>query len=88
MEELSVASWQLAEPDHEFRISSVEKRYSMSGRVGLFDVKSGKRLAEVSGEEESGTPPPDAPQWGKELRGQQEPAHGLQVAPPLRGAVS
>ena len=62
---------------------------SMSGRVGLFDAKSGKRLAEVSGDEESGNATTRRPAMGKGLRGQQEHGHGLQGASaPVRGAVS
>jgi hypothetical protein len=62
---------------------------SMSGRVGLFDAKSGKRLAEVSGDEESGNATTQRPQWAKDFEANKNTGHGLQGAyAPVRGVVS
>ena len=54
----------------------------MSGRVELFDVKSGKRLSEVSGDVESGTPPPDTPQSAMDFEADKNTGTGSKEPPP------
>jgi len=81
--------WMFRPGGHQVVVASGPIHGSMSGRVGLFDVKLGKRLAEVSGDEESGNATTRGPTMGKRLRGQQEHGHGLQGASsPVRGAVT